>query len=257
MLKITLVQSNIHWESPTANRAMLEEKLWATVLDTDIVILPEMFTTGFSMQAKELAEPMNLTTTKWLKQMASQFNALFIGSIIIKENNFFYNRLLAVYPDGTIAQYDKRHLFQIAGESDVYTKGTERLIINYKGWNICPLICYDLRFPVWSRNINQEYDLLIYIANWPTARIEAWNTLLKARAIENLCYVAGVNIISDIDDKINYNGNSCIWDYQGASLAEAKSQNTILTSSLSKKALYDYRAFFPALLDADSFNLSL
>ena len=191
-LQVTLVQTSVHWHSIEANLAMLEEKIWQLEGPTDLIVLPEMFTTGFTNETTSLAEPMNSRTFRWMKQMATQTQALLIGSYIVREQNDFYNRLLWMEPGGQFTYYDKRHLFRMSDEHSVFTSGSERLVKRWKGWRICPLICYDLRFPVWSRNVTSDtgelsYDLLIYVANWPATRRQAWYTLLQARAIENLC----------------------------------------------------------------------
>jgi omega-amidase len=219
-LSVTIIQTNLFWENSTANLANLEEKMAQISLPTDLIILPEMFTTGFTMNAKTIAEPMNFTTFKWLKQQAKRTQAVITGSFIVKEGEHFFNRLIWMRPDGSFEVYDKRHLFRMGKEDKTFTAGTKRLIVELKGWRICPLICYDLRFPVWSRNIKVvshksqvisetsevktdkmplttydllTYDLIIYIANWPTVRSQVWDTLLQARAIENQSYCIGVN----------------------------------------------------------------
>lgn len=249
MLRITLVQPNLHWQDPVANRAMLEERLFNLPEPTDLIVLPEMFTTGFTMDARAVAEPMNLTTFRWMKQMAAQTGAVVTGSYVVQEKGGstgqqFFNRLVWMQPDGQFDTYDKRHLFRMAGEHDIYSAGTRRLIKEWKGWRICPLICYDLRFPVWSRNslasvINEQsqpsspvlvaetepmapydspgspakkdqfaYDLLLYVANWPAVRRTAWNVLLQARAIENLSYVVGVNRVGTDGDPATGTGHA-------------------------------------------------
>ena len=214
-MHITLLQTALHWQNPVANRAMLEETLFTLPEPTDLIVLPEMFTTGFTMNAAALAEPMNLTTFKWLKQMARQTNAAITGSYVVQENGQFYNRLIWMEPDGQFAHYDKRHLFRMADEEKTYTAGTLRLIRTWRGWRICPLICYDLRFPVWSRSRQiaphqLDYDLLLYVANWPAPRQLAWDTLLQARAIENLSYVAGVNRVGQDGNQHTYLGGSAL-----------------------------------------------
>jgi predicted amidohydrolase len=212
-LKLTLIQSEIHWEDTEANLAMFEEKIWQIGGSTDVIVLPEMFTTGFTMAAAKLAEHMNMRTFKWMKQMADQTGALIMGSYIVTVHDRFYNRLLWMEPGGQFKTYDKRHLFRMANEHKTFAAGESLLIATWKGWRICPLICYDLRFPVWSRNrwdATQErpfYDVAVYVANWPTARVDAWDALLKARAIENLCYVVGVNRVGQDGNGIEYNGH--------------------------------------------------
>ncbi|MEM1135288.1 MAG: amidohydrolase [Bacteroidota bacterium] len=254
-LSITLIQTTIYWENVQANLSHLEEKIWELQDNTDIIILPEMFNTGFSMNAEKLAEPMNLTTTKWMKQMAAQTRACLCGSIIVKEYGKFFNRLLWVQPDGKYFFYDKRHLFRMAKEHQIFSAGINRLVVEWKGWKICPLVCYDLRFPVWSRNRNNEYDLLIYVANWPAARESAWNTLLPARAVENLCYTIGLNRCGEDGLNIPYQGDSRIDDYLGKNLLQMGKEENMTTSILSLEKLARYREKFPAQHDADQFEL--
>lgn len=260
-LSITLIQSNLHWENIAANLAMFEEKIWKIGGKTDVIILPEMFTTGFSMNAKSNAEMMNLTTTRWMKQMSAQTGALLLGSIIANEGGKYFNRLIWMEPDGTFKTYDKRHLFRMAEENMVYTAGKDRFVGSWKGWNICPLVCYDLRFPVWSRNRwskekeGLEYDLLIYVANWPDARVGVWDTLLKARAIENLSYVAGVNRVGQDGLNVPYSGHSGIYNPKGETLLYAGEQEGIITFTLDGDTLSEYRQKFPAWRDADDFKL--
>lgn len=259
-LKISLIQTDIHWHSIDANLAMLEEKIWQIGEETDLIVLPEMFNTGFTNSAKELAEPMNSKTFRWMKQQAMQMQAVVIGSFIVKEKSQFFNRLLWMEPNGAFDFYDKKHLFRMSKEHEVFSSGKEKLIKSWKGWRICPLICYDLRFPVWSRNYPDSkgellYDLLIYVANWPAARSEAWKTLLKARAIENLSYVAGVNRVGEDGNKVTYNGNSIIADYKGEVVFSAVDQEVITTYTLSKPELVAFRKKFPAYLDIDPFLL--
>ncbi|MFN3405261.1 MAG: amidohydrolase [Cytophagaceae bacterium] len=254
-LKITLIQTELHWQSAGANLSMLEEKLWTIEESTDLIILPEMFTTGFTMEAEKHAEHMNMASTKWLKQMSAQKNAVVTGSIIIKEENKFYNRLLWAEPEGKILYYDKRHLFRMAEENKIYSAGDKKLIRELKGWKVCPMICYDLRFPVWCRNVNLEYDLLLFVANWPAARSHAWKTLLRARAIENLAYVAGVNRVGRDGKGLEYSGDSAIVDMKGSTLKEITEAEGIIQYTLSRSSLDEFRVGFPANLDADSFLL--
>jgi omega-amidase len=254
-LTLTLIQTNLHWQNAEANRAMLEEKIWQIGQKTDLIILPEMFTTGFSMQASELAEPMNLHTFKWLKQMAKQTEAVIMGSYIVQENGNYFNRLIWMQPDGEFAHYDKRHLFRMAEEHQTYTGGLQKIIQTLQGWRICPLICYDLRFPVWSRNVNLEYDLLVYVANWPQARNVAWSSLLQARAIENLSYCVGVNRVGTDGKGIYYSGDSAVIDFKGTHLFQKADEEAIFTITLVKNDLLEYRQKFPANLDADKFEI--
>jgi predicted amidohydrolase len=255
-LTLALVQADLYWHNPEANRGMLEEMIWSMEERADVIILPEMFTTGFTMEADSFAEPMNLHTFKWMKQMAAQTNALVLGSYIVKDGGGYFNRLMWMQPDGHWQSYDKRHLFRMAGEHEHYSPGSKKLIGKWKGWNICPLICYDLRFPVWSRNVHLEYDLLLYVANWPEPRIGAWDILLKARAIENLCFVAGVNRVGVDGLGVNYCGHSAVIDPKGREIIQAHASKGVWITRLSGGELEDYRAKFPAHFDADSFNLS-
>ena len=191
-LKIALLQSNLVWENPIQNRINFSKKIESITESVDIIILPEMFTSGFTMNATAVAETMTGETISWLLTSAKKNNCAIMGSLVILEDSTYYNRCVFVEPDGKISTYDKRHTFTLAGEHKVYKTGTEKIIIDFKGWRICPLVCYDLRFPVWARNTD-NYDLLIYVANWPKPRINAWDALLKARAIENMSYCIGVN----------------------------------------------------------------
>lgn len=261
-LKITLIQSEIHWEDIEANLAMFEEKIWQiSGTATDVIILPEMFTTGFTNPTSKLAEHMNMRTTKWMKQMADQTGALLLGSFITTVHDRYYNRLLWMEPGGNYKTYDKRHLFRMANEHKHYAQGESLLVSTWKGWRICPLVCYDLRFPVWSRNrwdaTSQKlnYDLLVYVANWPTARIDAWNTLLKARAIENLSYVVGVNRVGMDGNGIEYNGSSAIISPKGEAIVTIESMEDVRTLDISANSLHAFRDRFPAYYDADEFSI--
>lgn len=256
---VSLVQTAIHWHNPAANRAALADQL-AAALDgtslTDLIVLPEMFTTGFSMEAAAQAEPDEGPTLAWMREQAARHNAVLTGSVLLAEGGRYYNRLLWVRPDGSHSTYDKRHLFRLAGEHEVYTAGTERLVEEWRGWRIMPLVCYDLRFPVWSRNaVAQPYDLLLYVANWPAARAQAWKVLLQARAIENVAYCLGVNRIGTDGHGHEYRGDSALLDMRGEYLAQAGSMPTILTRRLHREPLLEFRQHLPALLDADAFEL--
>lgn len=258
-LTISLIQANLHWEQIDANLAMFEEKIWA-IKETDLIVLPEMFTTGFSMNAKNLAEPVGGKTFKWMRQMATQQKCAITGSYIVKDGGDYFNRLYFVFPDGSAVHYDKKHLFNLAAEGENYTPGNDRLILEYMGWRIHPLICYDLRFPVWARSKKThdrtyEYDLLLYVANWPDTRINAWDALLKARAIENLSYCAGVNRVGKDGAPKNYNGHSGAYSAKGEELAFSADREEIMTVTLSASELQDYRSNFPFQLDADDFDL--
>ncbi len=254
-LAVTLVQTNLHWHDPAANRTALTAHL-ASVPATDLIVLPEMFTTGFGPAAAELAEPMAGPTVAWLRQTAAAHGAVVTGSVVVADGGHYHNRLLWVRPDGTLSHYDKRHLFTSAGEQHTYTAGTARLVETWRGWRICPFICYDLRFPVWSRNASPDpYDLLLYVANWPAVRRTAWTTLLRARAIENVAYAAGVNRIGTDGLGHEYAGDSALLDMRGEYLVEASAAAGCFTQTLSWEALGAFRARFPALGDADGFAL--
>lgn len=256
-LRLALVQTDLFWEDIPANLASLEEKIAAHETGADVIILPEMFSTGFSMEPEKLAEPLNLVTTRWMRQVALNTGALTIGSFIARDGARFFNRLMAVAPDGQYQYYDKRHLFRMSGENDIYTAGNELITVEWKGWKIRPLVCYDLRFPVWSRNSGTDpYDLLVYVANWPAARSFAWDTLLKARAIENLSYVAGVNRVGADNKGADHAGGSVVLDFLGQEMLNLKAESRIDTVDLSLQSLQDYRARFPAYLDADQFKIT-
>ncbi len=255
-LKIAVFQFDLAWENPSGNRNEIDRLLTKAHGNLDVVFLPEMFTTGFTMNVSELAEEMDGETVQWMKQRAAEFQLVLCGSLAIKEEASYFNRLLFVEPSGEIYTYDKRHLFTMGRENEFFRKGTKHLIVNYKGWRICPLICYDLRFPVWARNRN-EYDVLFYAANWPQPRADVWNTLLKARAIENQCYVVGANRVGEDGKGISYSGNSQIIAPKGNVLAESKDYNdSIVVAELSFIDLLKFRSAFPVLDDADDFSLA-
>lgn len=254
-LRISLVQTNTIWEDVRGNLENLSVKMNDIDNDTDLIILPELFSTGFTMQAKGVAESMTGKSVQWMLQQASDKNCLVTGSVLIEENNHFYNRLIVALPGGELKFYDKRHLFSFAGEDKVFKAGEERLIFEYKGFRICPLICYDLRFPVWSRNTD-DIDLLIYVANWPDARMLAWDTLLKARAIENLCFVAAVNRVGVDDNNLVYTGHSGLFDAMGASLLTLEPAKELIQSySIDKTHLEEVRIKFRFLEDRDEFEI--
>lgn len=258
-LKVTLIQSDIHWQNAGANLAMFEEKIWQIEGKTDLIVLPEMFNTGFTMNAEQVAEPMNFTTFKWMKQMSTQTGAVVIGSVVIKEGNNYYNRLIWMQPDGSYDCYDKRHLFRMANEHEHFSGGGKRIVKELKGWKICPLVCYDLRFPVWSRNTAQnnqlDYDLILFVANWPAVRVNAWDILLKARAVENVSYSLGLNRVGKDDNGIEYNGHSAIYSPKGETLYFSEDSESLSTITLSKQDLDHFREKFPAHLDADEFDV--
>ena len=254
-LKLGLVQTDNTWQDIDASLAHLSIKMDKIDNTVDVIILPELFSTGFTMEAEQVAETMDGKAVKWMQALAKEKQCLVIGSLLIVESGTYYNRLIAAFPEGTIQWYDKRHLFSFAGEDAVFTAGEERLIINYKDFKICPLICYDLRFPIWARN-TEEIDLLIYVANWPDARMLAWDTLLKARAIENLCYVAGVNRVGVDNNKLVYVGHTSAYDAMGASLLSSKpSQEAIYYTTLEKAHITSVREKFSFLDDRDSFEI--
>lgn len=254
-LNIAIIQTDIYWMNTSANLAMLEEKIWEISSKPDLIILPEMFNTGFSKDVIKYAEHPKLTTFKWMQQQAMQTKAVITGSFAVKEGNNFYNRLLWVRPDGSYEYYDKKHLFSFAEENLYFSAGNKQLSVTVKGWVINPFICYDLRFPVWSRNTPLHYDVAIYVANWPTSRINAWDTLLKARAIENLSYTIGVNRIGTDGNQLDYNGHSAVYSPKGETIQFNENEDTIICCSLSLNELNQFRGKFQAHLDADKFNL--
>lgn len=255
-LTVTLVQSDLVWHDIDKNLSAFGQKIQSIKEDTDLIILPEMFTTGFSMNAEELSEGMGGSAIAWLKEKASEKQAAIVGSVIIKEEEQYYNRLIWMNPDGSFKKYDKRHLFAMAGEDRYYSAGSDKLIVSYKGWNICPMVCYDLRFPVWSRNIDLQYDLLLYIASWPNKRAYDWNALLRARAIENQSYVIGVNRVGRDGNDMQYNGDSCIIDPGWNKTLFHHEQSEINhTMTLSKSHLVAVREKLPFSQDADRFAI--
>lgn len=255
-LNTALIQANLKWEDPKANRSLFTNEIKALSEDIDLIILPEMFTTGFSMNANKLAEKTDGLTLNWMREMAKLKDAALTGSVIITENDHFYNRLFFVFPDGSYKIYDKRHTFTLAKEDQTYTAGKDRLIVEYKGWKICPLVCYDLRFPVFARN-TEDYDLLIYVANWPSKRVFAWDTLLKARAIENMSYCIGLNRTGKDGDGYIYNGHSAAYDCLGANLTELDREEPFVKEiTLDKKHLEETRSHLKFLQDRDEFTLN-
>jgi len=254
-LELALIQTELAWQDPAANRAHFEPLL-EQARGADLVVLPEMFSTGFSMDSAALAEPEEGPTSQWLREQAHALQAVVTGSLIIQAADGSYrNRLLWARPDGTLAHYDKRHLFRMAGEHKHYSAGEQQVLLEVKGWQVRPLICYDLRFPVWSRD-PQGTDLLLYTANWPAARRTHWNRLLPARAIENLCYVAAVNRIGEDGKGYAYSGDSQVLDFQGEPLLAPGAAAGVFRVTLMAAELAAYRQRFPAHLDADSFSLT-
>ena len=252
-LKVSILQSNIFWEDKLANLKYFEKKI-DKISQTDLIVLPEMFTTGFTMNPEPLAETMDGKTVNWMLDLASEKKSLIVGSVIIEDDSYYYNRLIAAFPNGTLQYYDKRHLFTLANEHQHYTAGTDQLLINYKGWKIFPLICYDLRFPVWARN-TVNYDVLIYIASWPKIRIAAWDTLLKARAIENMCYTIGVNRVGVDANDFEYPGHSVVLDAFGNEiLSTNENQEGVFNVILDKDKLDEIRKKLQFLNDRDSFK---
>lgn len=254
-MKLSLIQSNLVWENKAANIKSFEQKINEISTSTDLIILPEMFTTGFSMQPKRWAEPHKGDSFKQMQVWAKRKNAAVYGSFIVEEKNAFYNRAYFVFPDGSYKHYDKRHLFRMAKEDQHYNSGQERVVVDYKGWKILLQVCYDLRFPIWSRN-NLNYDLAIYVANWPERRSLPWQILLKARAIENLSYIVGVNRIGKDGNQIEHSGDSAVINFKGEEISHIKPhQETHETIELSKEDLNKFRKVFPAQLDADKFTV--
>ena len=260
-LTLTIIQTDIVFENKAANLQLLKAKIEAIENRTEIVVLPEMFSTGFSMQPELFAEPMEGDTVKWMKEIAADNKIIITGSIIVKEKGNYFNRLIWMLPNGQSGYYDKRHLFAYGEEDKHYTAGNKRLIASVKGWKINLQICYDLRFPVWSRQQNtaaqSEYDLLIYVANWPEKRSHAWKTLLCARAIENQCFVVGVNRVGKDDKNIYHSGNSLIIDPLGQILYHKEDEEDVFTITLQKEDADKIRAQFPFWKDADAFRIDL
>ncbi len=262
-LRVSLVQGETRWHDPAANRAYYGELIAPLHDTTDLVVLPETFTSGFSNEAIGNAETMDGPTVAWLREQAAKLGAAVTGSVQLRTDAGVFNRMLFATPDGGLAHYDKRHLFSFAKEHERYAAGHERVVVGWKGWNILLQVCYDLRFPVFSRNFIDaardglpNYDLALYVANWPSARSYPWKTLLRARAIENLCYVAGVNRVGTDGNGLHYSGDSAIVDFLGHPLSEATDEELVSTMLLQAAPLVEHRARFPALQDGDSFRLA-
>ncbi|MFK5878316.1 MAG: amidohydrolase [Flavobacteriaceae bacterium] len=254
LLKIVSFQVDIVWENPQVNIEKYTAMINSISKDVDVIILPEMFATGFSMNPSSCAETMNGESVIWMQEIATQKQIAIMGTLAIKENNTFYNRLVFVHPNGKAETNNKRHLFSYGGEGKVYSAGKERLVIDYKGWKICPMICYDLRFPVWTRNTN-DYDVLIFMANWPKPRINAWDVLLKARSMENMCYTIGVNRIGSDGNQLEYVGHTQTIDMLGNVISNSIDEKEMtIESTLNKEELIATRNKFQFLNDRDSFE---
>ena len=254
MMNVALIQTDIIWENPSENRKNLEEKIKALNESIDLLILPEMFTSGFTMNPSSVAESMQGTTIFWLKNIAKAKNCAITGSLVIVENGNLYNRMVFVFPNGEIQHYDKKHLFTLAGEDKIYTSGKEKVIVNYKDFKICLQVCYDLRFPVFSRN-TENYDLLIYVASWPKVRTNAWDILLKARAVENVSYVIGVNRIGTDNNNFEYIGHSQIIDELGNFILKPTENEGVFIADFDKNKMLETRNKLNFLDDRDYFDL--
>lgn len=255
-MKAALIQSSLFWENSKANRNHFEVKINSLIEKVDLIVLPEMFSTGFTMNPEAVFETMEGETVLWMQSLAKAKKTAIAGSLVIKENDNFYNRLVFVFPSGELQFYDKRHSFTLAGEDKVYTSGNQKLIIEYLGWKICPQVCYDLRFPVFARN-TEDYDLLLYVANWPKSRIQAWDILLKARSVENMCYTIGLNRVGFDNNNFEHNGHSQVVDFMGNYILEPQEKEGIFIASLDKEKLAGARKNFGFLNDRDSFELKL
>jgi len=253
-MKIALIQTELSWENPNENKALLQEKINAISQYVDLIVLPEMFTSGFTMNPQNVAQTMQCDAVSWLKEIAKNKDCAITGSLVIEENGNYFNRLVFVFPTGEIQTYDKRHLFTLAGEDKVYKAGKDKLIVEYKGFKICPLICYDLRFPVFARNL-EDYDVLIYVANWPKPRINAWDILLKARAVENMSYVIGVNRVGIDANNHEYVGHSQAVDFLGNYIQEPQEIEGVFIVELDKNEMLETRKKLNFLNDRDEFKL--
>jgi len=251
-LTLSVIQTDLFWENNHANLTMLEYKIDSITEPTDLIILPEMFTTGFTMRAQDLAETMEGPSILWMKKKSLEKKTDLIGSLIIADKGKYYNRLLWIKPDGKMYFYDKRHLFRMAGEDKVYTAGNRKLTVELNGWKIRPFICYDLRFPVWTRNYGNEYHAAVFIANWPEKRSFHWKTLLPARAIENQAYIIGVNRVGEDGHGISHSGDSAVFDPAGQTVINLRGKEEIRTITLFSSLLEEYRRSFPVWMDADS-----
>jgi len=250
-LTITLIQTELFWEDIPSNLSMFDQKIDRITDETDLIILPEMFNTGFSNKAHLLAETMTGSSTEWMKQKSRQKQVDITGSLIIRENGKYYNRLIWAKPDGRFFIYDKKHLFQMSGEDKIFSPGEKNILVEQVGWKIRPFICYDLRFPVWTRNIENQFDVAIFVANWPEMRSSHWKLLLQARAVENQCFIIGVNRVGTDGNGHPFSGDSSVIDPRGNILFQLKNEAAIHTTTLSYAVLKEYRESFPAWMDAD------
>ncbi|TSD66763.1 amidohydrolase [Inquilinus sp. KBS0705] len=254
-LKITVYQGYLFWENIDKNLQNISLRLSNIREKTNLIILPEMFNTGFTMNAEALGEPMGGKTMKWMQKTAQKFECVVTGTLIISDNGKFYNRLIWMRPDGTYECYDKRHLFAMGKEDQTYTAGTKKLIVELNGWKICPVICYDLRFPVWLRNVNEDYDLLLIVANWPEKRALHWRTLIPARAVENQAYVIGVNRVGHDGNEVYHSGDSTCIDPNGNVVYYKRDEEDVYTFSIIADEVKKARRYLPFLKDADEFSL--
>ncbi|MGK0223321.1 MAG: omega-amidase [Limisphaerales bacterium] len=253
-LRVSLVQEATVWHSPADNRALFAEKLADLESQADLILLPEMFSTGFTMASREMAEEMDGATVAWLVEQAGCVGGVVAGSVVIVDNGSYFNRFIFAFPNGEVTYYDKRHLFRMGDEHHHYKAGSTRTVLEVAGWRVCPMVCYDLRFPVWFRN-RGDYDVIVCVANWPAARREAWNTLLRARAIENQCYVCAVNIVGKDGNGVVYGGGSAVYAPDGAPLAKIFDRKHVQTVELDAATLERFRTSFPVEKDADGFEI--
>ncbi len=252
-LNVTIVQTKLYWEDISSNLGHFDSVINKISRDTDLIVLPEMFTTGFTMNADKLAQTMNGESVSWMKQKSREKKTDITGSLIIKEDKNFFNRLVWVKPTGELFFYDKKHLFRFSSEEKTFTPGSKRIIVNLKDWKICPFVCYDLRFPMWTRNYHKTYDIAIFVANWPEMRSLHWKTLLAARAIENQAYIIGVNRVGRDGNNLDYSGDSSIIDPGGNIIFQKPYASCVHTETISLNSLQEYRTKFPAWKDADEF----
>lgn len=253
-LTVTLIQTELIWEDIDRNISMFDNLIGGIQEKTDLVILPEMFSTGFTMNVRNMARPMDSMPVKWLRDKSADKGFDIMGSMIIEEDGKYFNRIIWTKPDGRFFTYDKRHLFRMAGEDKIYSGGTENIAIYLNGWKIRPFVCYDLRFPIWTRNINNAYDLAVFIASWPEKRRDAWRLLLQARAVENLSYVIGVNRVGKDGNEFTYSGDSSVIDPKGKILFHQDYDSVIHTETLSYTNMTVWRKAFPAWMDADKLS---